>query len=289
MIIVISAIAIIIFSIYFISINKSTDKTNSANSTLYDDADNDAFMEYEISYEFEHTDTDYPLFDATNVSVIKYHEYKVKGKNPVTNRMKTNKVVAIHGAPEHIITQKSGLLEPYTITLNYDSWTEREPSIKQIEYAKDLNIIFPSDCSSADISALISKQLSEDFIDYANPNLLEFAADHNICFSPYNSNIASISLIIHYLTIEDRIAFGVYVIYCFITNSHVTNMDKSPQKDVFYNFIKGYPEKIDEYNELMDNLPIHYIFKNKRVDRRNKRMAQLYDAVCQYLNNSITF
>lgn len=279
--------AIIVFILIYKAYNKK--QKPYSNSSIQDDEDisfNSRLNVETYDDDDDIDDDEYPLYDTTKVHAVNYHEFKVKGKNPKTNRLKTVKVVVKYGTSENIIAQKSGLLEPYTITPNTDSWTEREPSVAQIEYAQDLNIIFPSDCSSADISAMISKQLGQDYVDYINPELLEYAADNNICLSPYISNINGISSIIHSLRSEKRIAFFVYIVYCFTRRIHVTNMDHSVNKEIFYNFIDSFSEKKDEYCELIDNVSISYLFKNKKVDRRNRRMAQLYDNIVQYLENA---
>lgn len=278
-------LAIIIWPI-ILSIRDSHDKhTTSSNSSSYDVAHKNLTepknnINFNVSYEFKKIEKEYPLYDATKIPVKRYYVYKVKGKNPKTNRLKTNNVVVLPDTSEDIIIQKSGLLDPYTVSRYFN-----EPSEAQINYAKDINIIYPSDCTSEDISCLLSRQLAGDYKDYINSNLLEYAAANNIYVSSYAWDTSGAVQIISRLPPTDRIAFFVYIIYCHLKNIKIGNMYQLSNYSIFYDYTNTI-SNIDEVGKLIKEHPYKTVNEGG-VDRRNKNMAQLYDSICQYINSLI--
>lgn len=234
-------------------------------------------VSFNVSHESSRVEIEYPLFDATKLPIAKYCIYKVKGKNPATNYMKTNKVFAKQGTPEHIITQRSGLLEPYTITPFLD-----EPSQAQIDLAKDINIIFPSDCSMEDLSVLISRQFDGDqYINYINADLLEYAATYNIAITPYASNQFGVYKIIHSLPPKECVVFFAYLVYCGSLKIEVGNLYNLPNYHVFYDFVDTIPDVDETGKYIIKHYNDKFIVGN--IDRRNPRLAQLHDSIQQYL------
>lgn len=121
--------------------------------------------------------------------------------------MKTNITVAPQGASDDVITQHSGLLEPYTITKYFD-----EPSIAQSGYADNLNIIYPPDCTVDDLSSLINRQLNGDYKNYINADLLEYASMYNVYISSYSYDSCGVYVLIKKLPAKERIIFFSYFI-----------------------------------------------------------------------------
>lgn len=97
-------------------VSNENNKSNTETITSNENQEVTTKYNIDISSEFSRVEKEYPVFDSTKIIITKYCQYKVKGKNPKTNRMKTNTVVVEQGTSDEIIMQKSGLLEPYTIT-----------------------------------------------------------------------------------------------------------------------------------------------------------------------------
>lgn len=228
-------------------------------------------------------------FSTPNISnQLRFHRYKVKGKNPTTNRMKTCVVVAQSGTPENEITEKSGFLAPYTVSLDLESLTERPPSQKQLDYAKDLGISIPLDCSFADLSCLISKFTNEDTNDLISNELMTFAALHGVCISPYAGSLSGICTTMNSLEYHDFLAFLAYLIYCVVSSQPVGNLDESKHKTVFYKFADSYcdNEHVGECTTFEDT-HIRYLLEKKHFDGRNKKKAWLFNLISEFLTEHL--
>lgn len=234
-----------------------------------------------ISSELRCVEVEYPLFDATKLPVERYIEYRVSGKNPTTNRIKTVTIVAKENTPENIIIERSNLLEPYTVSPYFEEATDR-----QISYANDLNIKFPPNCSKQDMSSLISRQLDHYYTDYMTGKLMEYASINNIYISPYDSIPDGTGIIIRRLPSDERIAFYVYLIYCSLNQMEIGNPRDLSNSHIFYDFVNTLTD-IDEISTLIKDHYTYSIIAKMKVDRRNKKMAALYDQICEYLNHGV--
>ena len=219
---------------------------------------------------------------------MRFHSYKVRGKNPLTNRLKTCVVVALSGTPENEIALKSGFLEPYTVTLDSQSMSERPPSQEQLKYAKNLNIAIPPDCSCADASRLISKQLDEDTNDLVTNGLMTFAAAHGFCLSPYSGVFSSVCNTMNSLDTRDSLAFLAYLIYCVANSLPIENLDDSKYRNVFYSFSETYidDEKVNECATFNDT-QIRHLLEKKHFDERNKKKAWLFHLILDFIAENI--
>ncbi|MCR4436200.1 MAG: hypothetical protein QHH06_10510 [Clostridiales bacterium] len=155
--------------------------------------------------------------------------YKVRGKNKDTGRYKTLSVQAI--SVEHCkqIAAERGLLEPYEIT----ELLPNKPTERQLAYAKDLGIIIPSDATSEDVSALISRVVDSDNND-PRSDLVDFANGREMIFSKYIGKKALYNVIFNTLTGIDKIAFFVFCVYRWLADDRDGNIDKHKYKDKFY-------------------------------------------------------
>ncbi len=245
--------------------------------------ENQPSISFDISYEYGQVTKNYPLLDVAQNPPLKYCEYNVRGKNPTTKRMKTNRLIAAFDASPDTITQKSGLLEPYTVTPYFDM-----PSDAQVSFAKDLNILYPENCNKIDMSCLISRQLEEIEGAFTNDKLLEYASMHNVYISPYSNDICGVDIMIHSLPTKDRIAFFVYLIYCGQIKCKVGNLHHLSNSHIFYGFADTVPD-IDETGKYIKEHCTQKFLQTYRVDRRNGKMAQLEDLILEYLNKTILF
>lgn len=89
---------------------------------------------------------------------INYATYQVTGINPATKRK--NKRIYDCTDEQKAIEQamSEGLAEPFEVIL----LPSREPTDRQLNYAKDLEIILPVDVCFEDVSALISRVVDDD-------------------------------------------------------------------------------------------------------------------------------
>lgn len=256
-----------LFKIYILITNSTTDypKFPSKNNGFH------------ASHELERGTHTYPLFDATTIPVTIYCQYKVKGKNPATNCMKTNTVVVKKGTPSDIITLKSKLLRPYTITAYFE-----EPTPAQADYAKDLNIEYGPDCSKTDISYLIDRQLNDNFTGYISNDILAYAAENNVYISPYADKIGGCRVAIASLPPKERIVFFIYLIYCGIVKIPVGNLYNVKDYLIFYQYLETVPD-IEELGKFINEHYTDRLARVGEVDRRNKQMVQLYDSIRKFL------
>ncbi len=268
------ALAAIIFFIYkacTIIYNSTTDSPKPP-----EEEDKQA-ISFQVSYEFEKVERNYPLFDSTKIPITIYCIYKVRGKNPATNRMKTNSVVAKKGTPSNIITLKSKLLRPYTVTEYFE-----EPTILQADYAKNLNIKYGPTCSKTDISYLIDRQLNGDFKNYISNDIREYAAENNVYISPYADKIGGCRVAIASLPPKERIVFFIYLIYCGIVKIPVGNLYNVKDYLIFYQYLETVPD-IEELGKFIKEHYTDRLARVGEVDRRNKQMVQLYDSIRKFL------
>lgn len=217
---------------------------------------------------------------------VKWHEYKVKGKNPATNRFKTCVVVAKEGTTENDIGIKSGFNEPYSIALNMESSTEHPPSEEQISLATDLHISIPKDCSSVDLSCLISKQFGQDAHDYVSNGLIDLAGELGFCLSPYISSITAADIIYPMLDRHELFAFYIYLIYCIKGNHTIENFHTNSYEKIFIEFANQYENDESLYKSIQSFNIIRFS-QEQKVDGRNHKRAYLYNLACNFLSENI--
>ena len=217
-----------------------------------------------------------------------YRRYKVKGKNPATNKLKTCIVVAKDSLSEEEIGLKSGFLEPYTVTVDSESYKECLPSEYQLEYVNDLGISIPPGCTYADVSCIISKELETDSSDFISNGLICFAGDNNIRLSPYAGIQSSVCRLFNALEDRERFAFFAYLIYCLKNSLTVEDFRSSCYKNVFYDFSDLYINN-SEFREcffFFGETHIAYLISKKTFDKRSKKKTWLYETTCNFLSET---
>lgn len=246
-----------------------------------------------ISITFSYSETSEPksILIIPDIShKIRCHTYKVKGKNPKTGRLKTCTILAKENPSIEEVCFKSGFEEPITLELDMESYTEREPSENQIKYANDLNIPIPPQCSCADLSCLISKQLGEDSNDLISNGLTEYACEKGLYLSPYCGALLGIPKIVYRLRNEEVISFFIYLVYCSISNSEPENPNNSPYKQIFQDFSIAYINDEGILNTVYSFFEEEYfeqLLIKKRVDGRSKKKANLCNLAKDYLIEKI--
>ncbi len=115
---------------------------------------------------------------------INYTVFQVVGINPKTNRK--NKRVYEEITEEKAIAkaQEEGLIAPFVVSV----LPAKEPSERQLAYAKELKIAIPEGACFEDVSALITRVIDND----ERPADIKLAKVAHICgvrFSRYSSDI----------------------------------------------------------------------------------------------------
>lgn len=230
-------------------------------------------------------------YDTLNIpdisGQIKYHCFKVKGKNPSTNRQKTVTVVAKEGSSEYEVFKRSLLLEPYTVSLDINAQSELEATDRQISYASDINIPIPDGCSMSDISCLIAKQKGDDSKDIRTNGLAEYASLHGVCLSPYCGSLTGTWLVLHNSNPQDAIFFFVYLIYCFTNDKQIENPNDFAYKTV----LESFPCDISETYDVIQSITIEQysrLFYKKCFDGRFKKGSELFKRINLYLSSNLS-
>lgn len=213
-----------------------------------------------------------------------YHEYKVKGKNPLTNRMKTQTVTVSDYESDEEITKLSGLLDPITITLSPSSFLNIEPSEEQIKYATSLNIHIPSQCVFQDLSCLISKATGDDSPDLAPEALRSYAYKNKVYSSPYCGVQLLLCYLLNVLSVKDLASLWCYLVFCSINSIVIGDLSLSPYSDIFYSFyttIADNPGLTNKISSLDYSCIKRYIIEKKIDNRYNA--TELYNFTKNYL------
>lgn len=127
-------------------------------------------------------------FVSPSGGFINYARYQVVGINPKTGRK--NKRIYEEMKEEYAIKRAEidGFAAPFEVNL----LPSREPSERQLAYAKDLCIAIPEGACFEDVSALISRVTDEDE-QPADENLASQAHIYGVKFSRYHGRKAILS------------------------------------------------------------------------------------------------
>lgn len=162
--------------------------------------------------------------------------YSVKGKNPDTNRRKTEIVVAESTASETEIQQRSGLLPPYEIK----RLDPELPTEKQILYARKLGIVFPPDASIRDASIFLTRADEEQpLIQPPTPDyLVRYLIDKGIFVHSYAGIMESSALYLSGVSFLEKSAFFCMRVFCDIKSKTYCLLEDAPQqeRELFFKF-----------------------------------------------------
>lgn len=224
-----------------------------------------------------------PPIDYSN-KVNRYCEYKVTGKNPATNRIKGDFVVAKINAEESEIILKTYLLPPYDIERIHNP-----PTASQLSYATDLELDIPKKATSSDVSCLISRCHEDRGADFVSSELIDYAAENNVLISPFSSVIRAVCRILSYLDDKDSLAFWIYMIFCIQKGMPIGNLSLLSNKDVFYGLSNN--SKYDDLINLLSSQTrekIEYLFKHKRIlCQGSHRNVELSNIIYDYISENI--
>lgn len=156
--------------------------------------------------------------------------YLFKAIYSETNRKRTSKITAKDEKHAKELILKQGFIEPIELQrINYEPATER-----QIAFMESEKMFIPKHFCKEDASAIISNYCDND--PSPNPGLIEFAKEKNINFSYFSGKRLMYNIVFANLETADRIAFFIFSIYRYYSNNREANLNKSPYKDIFYNF-----------------------------------------------------
>lgn len=205
---------------------------------------------------------------------VRYCEYKVKGKNPATNRQKTCHVIARENSTDDVIAAKTNLNPPYFIEL-----ADKPPSDGQINYAKSVNIVIPTPCTAFDLSYITHSDTVGT--DFASGELITYAGDRDILISPYSSITDAVSAIFYNLLGSDRLAFLIYTIHSFSNNLDVLNLDQHEKCSFFYG-LSDNKDLIEFFSTA--KIDFEYLRKHNHMNcQGSKKKLEFYNLICDYL------
>lgn len=230
-------------------------------------------------------DTTYEPLALPDISGhIRFHEYKVKGKNPDTNRMQTKSIVVAENTPESEIVSISALLPPVTVSTTFDSGFDSPPTEYRLELAKEFNIPIIPSLTDNDLLCLIGKQKNYDSMDLASNNIRLLLAKHKAFTSPYCGYKYALTELFNYLSVKEKLSFWCYLVYCSLSNQQIDIPETSPYHQVFSNFAEECIQN-HEMTKAIIKLPYNtieqYIFQ-KKIDRRYKT-SKVYDYTKNFL------
>lgn len=182
--------------------------------------------------------------------------YEVFGVNPKTNRKKTKQVVVV-GEDEEKAKQKSGLID----IISVECLEPEPPSNAQIEYGRDLGIAYNDCYNKQDYTALISVATAEEVYVPIDKDAAEFAADHNIYLSQYDSMTKLYRRYYYDLSTPSAIAFFAFTVYQSLKGFTCYDYTKHPQIDLFEQFSKEYTDNpefmrsFSRYEDLTEFIP----------------------------------
>ena len=229
---------------------------------------------------------DYPSYEQ----ISRFHVYKIKGKNPQTNRQKTETIVLKEDTSAEIIAQKTYLLPPYEISIDSNARTERPASEAQLKFAKELNIPIPTSCSVEDLHLLISRKQEELEADYITPELLEMVGKNGICLSPYSSPEDGIKAMLHSGDVKQRLTFFSYFVYCVSHGIwHITTPEHSKYKKVFEEFGDTFLSDASLLEAIRSLTYDHIWFwrSHGAPDKRSKKTTQAFLTATEFLEANI--
>ena len=188
--------------------------------------------------------------------------FQVFGVNPKTNRKKS-KIVFVVGDDEEKAKQKSGLLNISSV----EHIEPDPPSTAQIEYARDLGIAYNDCYSKQDYSALISIATGEIEFVPIDKNAAEFAAEHNIYLSQYDSLIKLYVRYFNDLSYSESLAFFAFTMYQSLNGFTCYDYMNHPQCDLFIKFANDnanndeFKRSFDRYESVSEFIPNYGVLR----------------------------
>lgn len=172
--------------------------------------------------------------------------YSVKGKNPDTGRIKTNRVVVEVNESIENIQQKSGLLPPFEMAeIIPDKVTE-----KQAAYAKSIGLVLPVDATKEDASIFLSRYENDKplFPPPMPQKILHYLIGKGIFVPAYASMDEAHNLYFNNIELTEQIAYFGMKVYCNLKRKKYCLLDdvEPEQRDLFNEFAKQFI-KNDEF------------------------------------------
>lgn len=162
---------------------------------------------------------------------MNYQLYQCKALYSRTNRKRTVKFEVFNEDDVKIQLLRDGFCEPFDIKrIPFPRATDAQINNIKTYITK----IPPDDICLYDASAMISCSCENDSVPH--PDLIQYATEMKLKFSYYIGKKALYNLIFNSLDMEDKIAFFVFCIYRFTTDDRRGNLNKSPYKNLFYDF-----------------------------------------------------
>lgn len=130
-------------------------------------------------------------------------------------------------------TQKNiNCLEKLNIDTSYMK-NHQKPTEKQLDYIRSLGITLPEGVTKNDVSCIIAKASGEEAPGLPGTDIVQFALNRKIEFSPYTTKNRFIGAI---LSSQDKLfnfSFYAYAVYCSLNSVTLGNMDTCSVSHLF--------------------------------------------------------
>lgn len=195
--------------------------------------------------------------------------YSVKGKNPSTNRIKTVQIIVEANEALENIMQKSGLLPP----LEINEIPAEKPTERQINYAKNIGLILPSDATKKDVSIFLTRYEDEKPITAPPiPNKILHSIINKGIYVPAYAGMDEIhNIYFHNIELTERIAYFGMKVYCNLKRKRCCLLEDEEEeyRKLFYEFAKKYENNNEFLKSLAyysgDDLPLDSYAISKKL------------------------
>lgn len=123
-------------------------------------------------------------------------------------------------------------LEKLNIDISYIK-NHQKPTEKQIDYVRRLGISLPEDVTKNDVSCIIAKASGEEAPGLPGTDIVQFALNRKIDFSPYTTKNRFIGAILSSNDKDFNLSFYAYAVYCSLNSVSLGNMDTCSVSHIF--------------------------------------------------------
>lgn len=175
-------------------------------------------------------------------------EFKVRGTNPATGRIKSMKLVAFNRPGTDVLLEKTG----FSDIKSCEVITPEPATPKQLSYARDLGLPVTNDTSKRDVTCMLTRYLQEAGENNEKPPevLYRKLPEMGECVSPYSSEGGVVSSYYWCCNEREKVEFYLGIMYQRAKGSRdydIWNLPEWPR-------IKGCADKLFEDESFMRSL-----------------------------------
>lgn len=204
---------------------------------------------------------------------VNYGHYVIVGKNKVTNRKNTKHYLVRDVESAMECAKIEGLSEPFDIKIE----KMRQPTEKQLEYAKTLKAKYQKDVCLEDMSCIIDRIVDEDEIP-PNDSITQYAHEMGVNFSKYIGEKALYNVIINSLNEKELMLFYVYIIFLDIFGGIIGDV----RNDKNYNQFVQISHELCKDEKFLKSLKedsykyFHVKHKGTKLYKKTNELIEMY-------------